>query len=126
EYENAGDRQYSAGRYAEAVRSYEQSLEIVRRMSLDEKKLRAEKFWNEKERIVEFISKDMVHVTGGVFTMGCTLEQGDGCLEDQKPIQLIELSDFFISKYEVTQKQYEALMGDNPSKFSDCGECPVE
>jgi formylglycine-generating enzyme required for sulfatase activity len=32
-----------------------------------------------------------------------------------------------IGKYEVTQAEWRAVMGNNPSKFSDCGDtCPVE
>ncbi|HTN94122.1 MAG TPA: formylglycine-generating enzyme family protein [Gallionella sp.] len=32
-----------------------------------------------------------------------------------------------IGKYEVTQAEWRSVMGDNPSKFADCGDnCPVE
>jgi formylglycine-generating enzyme required for sulfatase activity len=34
---------------------------------------------------------------------------------------------FMIGKYEVTQEEFQALMGYNPSHFTDCGlNCPVE
>ena len=34
---------------------------------------------------------------------------------------------FALGKYEVTQREWEAVMGNNPSKFGDCGDnCPVE
>ncbi|NUM79612.1 SUMF1/EgtB/PvdO family nonheme iron enzyme [bacterium] len=34
---------------------------------------------------------------------------------------------FFISRYEVTQKQWRTIMDTNPSQFKDCGDdCPVE
>ena len=37
------------------------------------------------------------------------------------------VEDFYLGKYEVTQKQWQALMGTNPSIFKGCGEnCPVE
>ena len=31
-----------------------------------------------------------------------------------------------LSKYEVTQELWEAVMGSNPSKFGGCAQCPVE
>lgn len=41
--------------------------------------------------------------------------------------EMVSLSNFAIGKYEVTQKQWKAVMGSNPSNFSDCGDdCPVE
>ena len=34
--------------------------------------------------------------------------------------------DFYIARTEVTQSQYESVVGNNPSQFSDCSDCPVE
>jgi formylglycine-generating enzyme required for sulfatase activity len=36
------------------------------------------------------------------------------------------VSSFWMSKYEITQRQWESVMGSNPSKFKDCSDCPVE
>ena len=36
------------------------------------------------------------------------------------------LSEFYIDKYEVTQREFEQVMGKNPSYFKDCPNCPVE
>ena len=33
---------------------------------------------------------------------------------------------FYMDKYEVTQREYEQVMGKNPSNFKDCPNCPVE
>jgi formylglycine-generating enzyme required for sulfatase activity len=57
----------------------------------------------------------MVFVKGGTFTMGCTPEQVSDCYGNEKPARSVTLSDFYISRYEVTQKQWTALMGGNPS-----------
>ena len=70
--------------------------------------------------------KDMVYVEGGTFTMGCTPEQGNDCDSDEKPTHRVTLASFQISKYEVTQAQWEAVMGANPSYFKNCADCPVE
>ena len=45
---------------------------------------------------------------------------------DQKPIHSVTLSAFNIGKYEVTQAQWKAVMGNNPSNFTGCDDCPVE
>lgn len=67
----------------------------------------------------------MVSIPAGSFWMGCVTGER-GCSRDEKPRHQVSLGEFWISKYEVTQKQWEALMGDNPSYFSSCSTCPVE
>ena len=64
---------------------------------------------------------EMVFVKGGTFDMG----SNDGS-DDEKPIHPVTLPDFYIGKYEVTQKQWTEIMGNNPSHFKDCDDCPVE
>ena len=54
---------------------------------------------------------DMILVQGGTFTMGCTAEQTPDCDSDESPAHEITLTDFFISKYEVTQGQWQSLTG---------------
>jgi formylglycine-generating enzyme required for sulfatase activity len=56
----------------------------------------------------------MVLVEGGLFNVGENYSEHN-----------VMLSDFFIGKYEVTQEQYEAVMGANPSYF-DGDNLPVE
>ena len=68
---------------------------------------------------------EMVHVKGGCFLMGC----GDwipDCSEDEKPAHKVCLDDFNLGKFEVTQKQWQAVMGENPSHFKNCPDCPVD
>ena len=36
------------------------------------------------------------------------------------------VKDFEIGKFEVTQAQWQAVMGNNPSYFQNCANCPVE
>ena len=68
---------------------------------------------------------EMIFVKGGTFTMGCTSEQSD-CNDDEKPAHKVTVSDFYIGKYEVSQKLWKEIMDDNPSDFSDCDSCPIE
>jgi formylglycine-generating enzyme required for sulfatase activity len=68
---------------------------------------------------------EMVFVKGGTFTMGCTSEQTD-CGDDEKPAHQVMVSDFYMGKYEVTQKQWREIIGSNPSYFNNCDNCPVE
>lgn len=70
---------------------------------------------------------EMVLVEGGSFLMGCTSEQGRDCDNRGKNTRVITLSDYYIGKTEVTQAQWKAVMGRNPSSFITCGDpCPVE
>jgi formylglycine-generating enzyme required for sulfatase activity len=68
---------------------------------------------------------EMVYVRGGTFTMGCTAEQGTDCYDDEKPAHEVTVSDFYIGKYEVTQAEWKAVMGSNPSNFKG-DNLPVE
>jgi formylglycine-generating enzyme required for sulfatase activity len=69
---------------------------------------------------------EMVYVKGGSFTMGCTSEQGSDCFDNEKPAHQVTVSDFYIGRYEVTQGQWKAIMGSNPSHFSKGDNYPVE
>ena len=60
---------------------------------------------------------NMVYVEGGTFTMGATSEQGGDGDPDLKPAHRVTLSSFSICRYEVTQEEWEAVMGCNPSHF---------
>ncbi len=63
---------------------------------------------------------EMVSVQGGTF------EMGSNDYDSEKPIHSVTVSNFFIGKYEVTQAQWRAVMGNSPSNFKNCDNCPVE
>lgn len=65
----------------------------------------------------------MVFVAGGCFEMGDTFGYGD---KDEKPVHTVCVDDFYIGEHEVTQGQWKAVMGDNPSRFKDGDDYPVE
>jgi formylglycine-generating enzyme required for sulfatase activity len=66
---------------------------------------------------------DMVIIPAGSFDMGSK----DGA-EDEKPIHSITIGlPIAMGKTEVTQGEWKAIMGSNPSNFKNCGDnCPVE
>lgn len=58
--------------------------------------------------------EEMVFVEAGTFIMGCDRKKSE-CGNDELPSHEVTLSSFFISKFEVTQKLWQSVMGNNPS-----------
>jgi formylglycine-generating enzyme required for sulfatase activity len=77
----------------------------------------------EKVNLPNPIFIEMVSIPGGTFEMGDTRNEGNA---DEKPVHTVTVSSFKMGKYEITQKQYQTLMGTNPSYFTNCDDCPVE
>jgi formylglycine-generating enzyme required for sulfatase activity len=69
----------------------------------------------------------MILIDAQTFEMGCTAGMSS-CDSDESPAHSVTLTnDFYIGETEVTQGEYEAMMGSSPSSFSGCGsDCPVE
>jgi len=65
-----------------------------------------------EDKSVSFLLPAIVDVKGGTFTMGCTVEQGDDCEDDEKPAHQVTLSDFSIGKYEVTNEEFVFFLND--------------
>lgn len=58
---------------------------------------------------------EMVKIPGGTFSMGCSDPNDKGADANEKPAQTRQVSDFFLSKCEVTQKLWFVIMNNNPS-----------
>lgn len=71
----------------------------------------------EKQAIIDNLVNNMVKVEGGTFTMGATPDQGSDVGDGEKPAHQVTLSSYYIGKYEVTQEEWQAVMGNNPSNF---------
>lgn len=56
------------------------------------------------------IDMKFVWVEGGEFLMGCTSEQSD-CLDNEKNVRRVKVDGFYIGMFEVTQSQWEKVMG---------------
>jgi sulfatase modifying factor 1 len=56
----------------------------------------------------------MIFVEGDTFQMGNDFKKGKG---DEKPLHIVSVDDYYMSKYEITQSQWIEIMRYNPSKF---------
>ncbi len=68
---------------------------------------------------------DWVPIPTGDFEMGCSITDFD-CPSDEYPRHTVSVNAFELLRTEVTQAQYVALTGENPSNFLNCPNCPVE
>ena len=133
-----------AGLYTEAMESvtrylttagregahYRAALELLDRARIEGEEA-ARRRAAEQRRAAEIgrvlTAMEFVLIEPGTFAMGSpATEEGRG--SNEGPVHEVTLSQpFFLGKYEVTQGQWTAVMGANPSHFSACGPtCPVE
>ena len=71
------------------------------------------------------IPEGFVFIEPGTFTMGSPEdESGRSWTEAQHEVTLTR--GFLLSEIEVTQGQWLAMMGTNPSRYPGCDDCPVE
>ena len=62
------------------------------------------------------IKLEMVYIPGGSFLMGSPNTESKRC-DNEGPQHKVTLKPFYMSKYPITQEQYQVIMGDNPSYF---------
>ena len=79
----------------------------------------------EAEKNNPIAEMEFVRVPAGEFRMGSTSAEALGV---EFPVTRVRISQgFYLGKYEVTQRQWQEVMGSNPSWFDECGpDCPVE
>lgn len=68
------------------------------------------------------VKLEMIYIPGGSFLMGSPEGVGHS---SEHPQRRVTLSPFYIGKYPVTQAQWKAMMGENPSHFKG-DDLPVE
>ena len=71
------------------------------------------------------IKLEMVKIPTGSFLMGSP-DNDESAYDDEKPQHQVNLQEFYLGKYPVTQEQYQAIMGNNPSKFKNNPKNPVK
>ena len=72
------------------------------------------------------VALELVKIPSGKFQMGAPSTEIDSDA-DERPQHWVTVPEFWLGKFPVTQAQYQAVMGENPSRFSDNGaNRPVE
>lgn len=114
---------------------------------------KAEKLWNklelwqysgvcgtvfDDEKLPEHQAKDsfqnpvtgmeMIWLPGGCFTMGCKKGNNgkEKCSKEERPAHRVCLDGFWMGAFEVTQRKWKMIMGNNPSRFNYSPAHPVE
>jgi formylglycine-generating enzyme required for sulfatase activity len=62
------------------------------------------------------VTLKMVEIPGGTFMMGSPKSEAQRG-SDESPEHQVTVPSFFMGKYQLTQAQYQAIMGSNPSAF---------
>ncbi|PID73160.1 MAG: hypothetical protein CSB33_05020 [Desulfobacterales bacterium] len=79
-----------------------------------------------KDGFVNDLGMKFVYIPPGTFVMGSP-ETEARRKDDETPHKVTLSAGWYMQTTEVTQGQWQAVMGSNPSAFAECGEnCPVE
>jgi formylglycine-generating enzyme required for sulfatase activity len=71
--------------------------------------------WRVKDTATQM---EMLLIPPGTFEMGCSASNQYGCASWESPVHTVTLTNaFYLGRYEVTQAQWQARMGSNPSSF---------
>ena len=72
-----------------------------------------------------FDGMEFVWVPAGEFRMGSTSSEAR---DRERPVTRVRISrGFWLGKHEVTQAEWQGVMGTNPSRFNECGmDCPAD
>jgi formylglycine-generating enzyme required for sulfatase activity len=77
------------------------------------------------ENLPNGVTLEMVGLPAGQFLMGSPDSDPDA-RDNEKPQHQVKVNSFAIGKYPITQAQYQAVMGNNPSQFKNNPQNPVE
>ncbi len=102
----------------------------------------SKKITSRQFKLLKQLQNNMVHIKAGCFTMGEDKNQNSFSFFNNASVtgygrtaekfysgkhEVCLTTDFLMSKFEVTQQIWEAVMKKNPSQFKNCGKhCPVE
>jgi formylglycine-generating enzyme required for sulfatase activity len=72
------------------------------------------------------VAMEMVLIPAGKFQMGSPESEAKGFPDERPRHEVTIASPFYLGKYEVTQGEWAAVMGSNPSEFKGDDRLPVE
>jgi formylglycine-generating enzyme required for sulfatase activity len=85
--------------------------------------------WSDSQQVDTFsvagVSFNMIRVDAGSFMMGAAADD-DEAADRERPAHQVTLSGYSIGETEVTQELWQAVMGYNPSDFTDDPQRPVD
>jgi formylglycine-generating enzyme required for sulfatase activity len=111
---------YPNGAYA--MRARHQILALKTKQNLENTEIKSSiEIISPVKAILKMV--DMVEITGGTFSMGDAASR----YMDEKPALMVQLPTFYLSKYEVTEAEWFAVMSNYPvgSSAGNCATCPI-
>lgn len=121
--EVAQDQTYPSSKIQEVL-AIKQSLETIQQAERAQKEVAF-------QNAIQQIEEQMVFVEGGDYKMGISQADAKAVYKrkfdnSSAPRHKVAISGFYIGKYKITQSQWEAIMGSNPSFHQGCPNCPLE
>ncbi len=124
----AGQRALEANQKTKAIRAFQSALALYaddsEAMAGLEKAQQIMAAPTPGQTYTNTLEMKFVYIPPGTFTRGST--DKEGAKPDETPHSVTLTKGFWMQTMEVTQKQWQALMVKNPSRFSGCDNCPVE
>lgn len=96
-----------AGNYSTTITGLNQEIYYVRAFAANKNGIS----YGVEEKMDLTIDIPMVYVEGGGFNMGCMADFSEECDEVELPKHYVTLDDYYIGAFEITQKQWEKIMG---------------
>ncbi len=117
----------TAAAYGEYLRAYPTGRHAAEAQTRQQERAETERLAQLPRELRNSLGMEFVLIQAGTFQMGSPATE-PGRDDDEGPVHQVTISQqFYLGKYEVTQGQWQAVMGNNPSTHSRCGRtCPVE
>lgn len=113
-YKGNSDNPDVRKQYYNIPRSFEfETATLGKNLQINYGRRQAESF---QEDLGNGIFLEMVKIPGGSFLMGSPENEPER-IDSEGPQHRVNIKPFFMGKFPVTQEQYQAVMGENPSKF---------